>query len=119
MFAFFLISIIFRCAGDTHERIMHSKVTYALSLLIAYLRLLETFYVSKVLGPKIVAIQNMVSLSFFFFLVCSCIWSSHTLHIVRISAQRFAGFHLFVRRFHFELRCSHASHIVFEDALRS
>ena len=38
----------------------HARIVYAITLMLAYLRFMENFYVSKMIGPKIIMIQRMV-----------------------------------------------------------
>lgn len=61
---FLLIAVLLRLRNRPEEQ-NGARVTYSLMLMLWFLRFMEYFYVSKVMGPKIIMIQKMVRFSFF------------------------------------------------------
>jgi hypothetical protein len=63
IFLLFVVAIILRLQPDPD---VYARVIYAINLMFSYLRFMENFYVSKMIGPKIIMIQRMVLLRLYY-----------------------------------------------------
>lgn len=57
--AFLGLAVVFRFALD-EDQFVWARMFYVTSLTLFYLRFLQTFYVSKNIGPKVIMIRRMV-----------------------------------------------------------
>lgn len=57
IFLLFVVAVVLRLQPQPDP---YARVIYALTLMFAYLRFMENFYASKMIGPKIIMIQRMV-----------------------------------------------------------
>lgn len=75
----FFFSIIFRFSLPEHFESI--RCMYTVCLLLYYLRILQFFYISKVLGPLILMILLMIGDFLKFFLILLVIWTSFGISI--------------------------------------
>ncbi|XP_050394392.2 transient receptor potential cation channel subfamily M member 2 [Patella vulgata] len=68
MYVMFLISVILRYTIFTSEFIW-ARMGYSITLAMFYLRLMQSFFVAKNMGPKVIMIEKMLTDLFFFFLI--------------------------------------------------
>uniref|UniRef100_A0A914UJE4 G-protein coupled receptors family 1 profile domain-containing protein n=1 Tax=Plectus sambesii TaxID=2011161 RepID=A0A914UJE4_9BILA len=63
IFLLFVVAVVLRLQPQPDP---YARVIYAVTLMFSYLRFMETFYVSKIIGPKIIMIQRMLRDLIFF-----------------------------------------------------
>ncbi|ESO89164.1 hypothetical protein LOTGIDRAFT_229069 [Lottia gigantea] len=68
MYMLFLISVVLRYTIFNTD-FLWARISYSITLAMFYLRLMQSFFISKNMGPKVIMIEKMLTDLFFFFLI--------------------------------------------------